>query len=163
MYKLSTNVPSSTVAAKSVSLPGISSSWFVPLKTAAGDYVFKNTAASGLGRPNATVQLAHNMMGSIYERSGIAKVAQLPDKSGIKVYFQMRQSWTIADTEQPLAPEYQVAPSVSITLNVPNNELVTADVMQQLLLDAVAHLLNMEGRNILLDLASGSLDIRVAP
>lgn len=165
-YSLSTNVPSNSVTAGSVSALGIDKAQLIPWRTNPGDYSFGNVN-SPLGLP-LTTTLKYRRFDNIYSGRNASRnantvvplVSQLPRKNGIELHLHVEESWTIEDSADVSAPSFIAPASASLTLRFPENQLVTSDNVLGLVQYLLGILQNVNGNALLAELMRGSLDLR---
>lgn len=91
---------------------------------------------SGISTPELT-NVQFSRVPNIYLNSEIERVLQAPSKQGLKVYHNLKQTWSYADSEG-VQPSYNKPVQGSISLTMPNDGVVTVTDVYQFLQDLVA-------------------------
>lgn len=91
---------------------------------------------SGLSTPE-TYQFQFSRIPNIYLNSDVEKVLQAPSRTGIKLYHNVKQTWSYRDASGQL-PDYDKPISGSIVLNIPNDGIITVADVRSFLEDMVA-------------------------
>jgi hypothetical protein len=91
---------------------------------------------SGISTPELT-NMQFSRVPNIYLNSEIERVLQAPSKQGLKVYRNLKQTWSYTDSEG-VQPSYNKPVQGSISLSIPNDGVVTVTDVYQFLQDLVA-------------------------
>lgn len=90
---------------------------------------------SGLSTPES-VNLQFSRVPNIYLNSEVEKVLQAPSRTGVKLYHNLKQTWSYTDSAGVL-PAYDKPVTGSIMLTVPNDGIITVNDVKAFLEDLV--------------------------
>lgn len=106
-------------------------------KDAAGEAIIANIAAP-IDMPER-FRFAHNSIVDVYRNTGIDPTMYYASRRGTQILCQLTDVYSVTDDQ---APEYQALLPVEahIVVKVPNNELITAEMAEQLITRMLAGL-----------------------
>lgn len=86
---------------------------------------------SPVGLPER-IRFAVSPVNDVYKNTGIDPTMWAPTRRGVTVLVQVQNTWTVTDTDDP---KFRIAFPITghTVLRVPQNELITADVLKAFL------------------------------
>lgn len=124
-YTIDHNAPASSTTGESIVTRRLDTSYYALTKNLQGEIEYSNMQ-SPLGLPELIKKRISNVA-NIYTGSGIDPTLMTPTKRGVSLNYNVRQTWTAADSTNPAAPTFAMPPRASLTITVPNNELITTN------------------------------------
>lgn len=136
-YTITYNAPASESTGKTIQSTYVGTSLYALTKNLSGEAQLTNTG-SPIGLPEILTYRASNIA-DIYQNSGIDRSLFTPTRRGLSVNYHVRQTWTASDSTDPKASVYAMPVTASLTIRIPQNELISIDNVDAL----IAKLLGM--------------------